>query len=235
MNKLPKNFISKCLNCVCIVAVMVLSGCATHFTSKVHIKHDWPSHVNDQTYVLESNVDYADTDEFKETTEQVKARLTELGFTEVSDKATPAFKIEIRLNTRLRSQLFSTYTPYFLDTTPFGYFIPHDPFYPYFIRSAFYPRHFLMTRHYSPMISVFNMGGRIDPFYLQRMMDRELFQHSLSIAINEAQTGKNKFTVSAQSDQFGYEIYAHLPFLTQSALKEFPGKNGKFFIEIPYK
>jgi hypothetical protein len=226
------------LKYILIFITAFLAGCATHFSSNIKIQQSWPSQVTDQTYLFEENKDYGDSDEFIQAKELIATRLKELGFTqlqEVNDSSKSSFKVELQLNSQLRTQFFSSYYSMPFSMTPFGRFIPMDPFYPYSFRSAFYPRIFISSRHITPLYSPFYMDQRGNPFYFQQMMDREIFNHTVVITIKDAQSGKSLFAVAASSEQFGYEIYAHIPYLVQSALQEFPGKNGKYQLQIPLK
>lgn len=223
---------------ILILITAFLAGCATHFSSNVKIQQSWPSQVTEQSYVFEENKDYGDSEEFIQAKELVSSRLQELGFKKLqenTENANPAFKVEIQLNSQLRSQFFSTFYSMPYGMTPYGRFIPMDPFYSYSFRSAFYPRFYMSSRHFSPLYSPFYMGRRVDPFYFQNMMDRETFIHTIAISIKDAQSGKSLYAVSASSEQFGYEIYSHIPYLVESALIEFPGKNGKYQLQIPLK
>lgn len=219
---------------ILIFITAFLAGCATHFSSNIKIQQSWPSQIPEQTYVIEENKDYGDSEEFIQAKELIANRLQELGFKQLqenTENTNPAFKVEIQLNSQLRSPFFSAFysTPFAM--TPYGRLIPIDPFYSYPFHSAFYPRFYMSSRHYSP----FYMGRRVDPFYFQSMMDRETFIHTIAISIKDAQSGKSLYAVSASSEQFGYEIYSHIPYLIQSALQEFPGKNGKYQLQIPLK
>lgn len=226
------------LKYILIFTTAFLAGCATHFSSNVKIQQSWPNQITDQSYVFEENKDYGDSEEFIQAKELIANRLQELGFKQLqepSENINPALKVEIQLNSQLRTQFFSPFNTMPFAMTPYGRFIPMDPFYSYSFRSAFYPRFFISSRHFSPLYSPFYMDQRGNPFYFQQMMDREIFAHTIAISIKDAHSGKSLYVVAANSEQFGYEIYSHIPYLVQSALQEFPGKNGKYQLQIPLK
>jgi hypothetical protein len=219
---------------IAIAASALLSGCATHFTSKVSIKQSWPTELADRSFAIEENEVYGETEEFIQASDLINKRLQELGFNTVKENETSALKVEIQLNSQLRNQFFSPFYPTSFGMTPYGNLIRFDPFYSYAYRSSFHPRILISSRFRSSMYSPFYMQRSIHPFYIENLMDREIFQHSVGITIKDV-SGKTLYMVSASSEHFGYEIYSHIPFLVQSALQDFPGKDGKYILEIPLK
>ncbi|MFZ6816934.1 DUF4136 domain-containing protein [Undibacterium sp. Ji22W] len=222
-----------------ILCATALTGCASTFSSKINTVNQLPGTFTDKSYALAEHPEQGKEPEYQHASEDLKARLQELGFNETElNKAT--LKVSLQLisipgNTHVSSPFGSTsyiVTPSGM-VIPIGGFEPYR-FYPGAIRSPyrFYPRSVFYPRYYGPLYSPFGFGRRLGPFYGSELDVRQYFDHGVEITITEVATGKLLYSVTAKTTQNDVEIDAYLGLLIESALREFPNKTGESHVEI---
>lgn len=216
-----------------------LTGCASTFSSKISTVNQLPASFTDKTYVLAEHPDQSAEPEYRHASEDVKARLQELGFTEVA-KEKAALKIAIQLvSVPGNIHVSAPFGPAGYIVTPSGMVIPLGGFnsfgyYPSFIRSPYrnYPRSVFYPRYFSPFYSAFPYGRRFDPFFDPELNVRQYFDHGIELAISEIATGKLLYSVKARTNQNNSEIDPYIALLVETALREFPNKTGESNIDI---
>lgn len=187
---------------------LLISGCATTFTSQVSVFHEWPDTTPDKSYIFERAPGQENNPEHKIYEEMLRNRLQNLGFKEVNVGATPALKVEMQYATTLREIQLSPlwqpvmYDPYWRLHFSRGIYHPYFSAYPYYWGWWGYPR------------------GWVD------VSVRSTYLHQLEIRISEMTSAKKLADIKVSSEQFNPEIASYMPYLIESALKDFPGKNG---------
>ncbi|MBI1771182.1 MAG: DUF4136 domain-containing protein [Burkholderiales bacterium] len=187
---------------------LLLGGCATTFTSQVSVFHEWPGATQDKSYIFERAPGQENNPEHKLYEDLLRTRLQTLGFKEIGAGATPALKVELRYATTIR------------EVKPSLFWQPgiYDPYWGLHFSRGIYRRNYL----YYPTFSTW-------PYYPRGALDmyvRSTYLHQVQIRISEM--GKNKVLadIKTSSEQDNEEISLYMPYLMDSALKDFPGKNG---------
>lgn len=193
--------------------VLLMSGCASTFTSQVSVFHEWPAEMPDKAYAFAPSAAQANDPEYKTYEEQLRHRLQMLGFRETAANTMPNLKVAMQYGTTLGEIQYSypwhpaIYDPFWNIHFSRGYYMRGSLYYPYYP----YPYYF----------------GR--PFGMWPTMDvtvRRYYLHQLEISIAEAKTGKKLADIKASTEQLSPEISLQMPYLIESALTGFPGKNG---------
>jgi len=195
-----------------IIAVsMVLTGCATTFTSQVSVFHEWPEANQDKSYILERLPAQENNPEYKFYEEELRAQLGLHGFKEIAVGATPALKIGMQYATTLSElQLTSPWHPAMYDPywgMHFRRAYMYDPYFPFYGRRPFGPLDVNVSRYYL---------------------------HQLEIDMVDFSSNKKLASIRVSSEQTDPEISKQMPYLIENALQGFPGKNGSTTtVELP--
>lgn len=208
---------------LCAAALLaLLSGCATTYTSQVSVFHEWPAQLSDKAYAFAPTAAQAKDPEYKTYEEQLRHRLQMLGFQESKAGAMPALQVGMQYGTTLSEIEYSypwhpaLYDPFWRMHFSHGYYLRSSFYYPY------YPYPYYFGRPFGGMWS--NMDVTVRRYYL----------HQLEIGITEVKTGKKLADIKASSEQLSPEISLQMPYLIDSALLGFPGKNGgTSTVELP--
>lgn len=222
-----------------LLSAFLLTGCASTFTSHIKTVNQLPEALQDKSYTLTEHPEQAKEPEYLHATEDLKARLQELGFNEVaSEKATLKISLQL-ISIPGNVHVSSLYGPVSYIVTPSGLVIPMGGFntrhlysgflrypYPMGVRSVFYPRYI------RPIYSPFAFGRMYDPFYGSQLEARQYFDHGIEVSINDAKTGKLLYAVTAKTNQADENIDPYIALLVESALREFPNKTGESKVEI---
>lgn len=218
---------------ILLMVAILLSGCASTFSSRVNTVNQLPEVINSKTYALLALAEQAAEPEYVHASEDLKTRLHELGFEEV-EVSRAALKISLQLvtipgDTHVSSPFGSAnylITPAGL-VIPMGF--PHYRNTPSFFRtpSRFYPSTMFSSRFYGSYYSPFVYNRRFGPFFAPELNVRQYFDHGIEIAITETSSGKALYTVSAKTTQNDTEIAPYIGLLVESALREFPQKSGE--------
>lgn len=234
-----KNLSKRLILASLILCAAALTGCASTFSSKIHTVNQLPANFADKSFSLAEHPEQNKEPEYQHASEDLKARLQELGFSE-TEIGKAALKVTLQLvsipgNTHVSSPFGSA--SYIV--TPSGMVIPIGGFEPYrfypgitrypyrsYPRTAFYPRYF------GPLYSPFAFGRHLSPFYGTDLNVRQYFDHGIEVTITEAATGKLLYSVTAKTTQNDTEIDPYIGLLIESALRDFPNKSGESKIEI---
>src|SRR5450830_261926 len=194
---------------------MLLTGCATTFSSQVSVFHEWPSVAQDQSYILERQPAQENDPEYKFYEEELRAELGLHGFKEITPGATPALKIGMQYATTLSElQFIGPWHP-----------AMYDPYWGMHFRSAY----FYSPYGYGPYYGR-HFRGPIDANAVR------YYLHQLEINISEFNSNKKLATIKVSSEQSDPQIATQMPYLLESALRGFPGKNGSTTtVELPLK
>ena len=190
---------------------MLLTGCATTYSSQVSVFHEWPENKQDKSYILERQPTQENDPEYKFYEEELRTQLGLHGFKEITVGATPALKIGMKYATTVSELQFT------------GPWHPamYDPFWGMHFRSPYY---------YGPYGPYFGrrMLGPIDANAIR------YYLHQLEINISDFGDNKKLASIRVSSEQPDPEISKQMPYLIESALKGFPGKNGSTTtVELP--
>ena len=216
------------------LAMSLLTGCASTYSSHVTTVNQLPADFSQKTYQIDLSKEQAETPEFVQAADDVRIRLGELGFNEVKPDASPSLKIALGLNTRPSdTEIFSPYGSMRFVMTPYGTIIPVSGFmttrlYSPYIRMPY--RRFY-SRWYDPFYSPFYLGRHLDPFYAPYTV-RQYYTHELNLAIVESSGNKAIYQVTARAEKSDPEIEQQIPFLVESALRGFPAKTGKEWVVL---
>lgn len=223
-----------------IFSAFLLTGCASTFTSNIKTVNQLPEVLPQKSYTFVEHAEQAKEPEYLHATEDLKARLQELGFSEAAAE-NAALKVGLQLiSIPGNVHVSSLYGPVSYIVTPSGLVIPMGgfnsfpmysgflryPYYPMRVRSVFYPRYI------RPIYSPWAFGRLNDPFYGAQLEARQYFDHGIEVSINDAKTGKLLYSVTAKTTQADENIDPYIALLVESALREFPNKTGESKVEI---
>lgn len=222
-----------------ILCAAALTGCASTFSSKINTVNQLPANLSDKSYTLTEHPEQSKEPEYQHASEDLKARLQELGFNE-TEASKAALKVSLQLiSIPGNTHVFSPFGSTSYIVTPSGMMIPiggFEPyrFYPGIIRyqNRLYPRSVIYPRYFGSLYSPFGFGRSLHPFYESDLDVRQYFDHGVAISISEAATGKLLYSVTAKTTQNDVEIDAYLGLLIESALRDFPNKSGASRLEI---
>ncbi|MBC3863729.1 DUF4136 domain-containing protein [Undibacterium jejuense] len=203
-----KRFLSTAI----IAASMVLTGCATTYSSQVSVFHEWPQGNQDKSYILERLPAQENNPEYKFYEEELRTQLGLHGFKEIAVGATPALKIGMQYGTTMSELQYSSawhpamYDPFW--NMHFRRAYLYDPYFPYYGRRLSGPIDINVTRYYL---------------------------HQLEIDMSDFASNKKLASIRVSSEQTEPEISKQMPYLIESALQGFPGKNGSTTnVELPF-
>jgi len=199
------------LSAAAITISMLLTGCATTYSSQVSVFHEWPKGNQDKSYILERLPAQENNPEYKFYEEELRAQLGLHGFKEIAVGATPALKIGMQYGTSISELQYTSpwhpamYDPYWGMHFRRAYL--YDPYFPFYGRRLSGPMDISVTRYYL---------------------------HQLEIEISDFANNKKLASIKVSSEQREPEISKQMPYLIESALQGFPGKNGSTTtVELP--
>jgi len=216
-----------------------ITGCASTFSSKINTVNQLPASLVDKSYSLAEHPEQSKEVEYQHASEDLKAALKELGFSEV-DTSKAALKVTLQLISIPGDVHVSTpFGPLSYIVTPSGmviplgglganYYSPRFARYPYPLlpRSVFFPRG--AWSRYSPSM----FGRQYDPFFGPELNVRQYFDHGIEMTMTEAASGKLLYAVKAKTNQTNEDIDHFVTLLIESALRNFPNKTGDSVIEF---
>ncbi|MBI3285301.1 MAG: DUF4136 domain-containing protein [Burkholderiales bacterium] len=199
---------------------LLLSGCATTFSSQVSVFHEWPAEMKDKSYIFERSASQANDPEYKSYEEQLRHRLQMLGFQEMAAGHTPALKVGMQYGSALSDIEYSfPWHP-----------VIYDPFWRIHFSRAYYPR----SGFYYPYYYPYYFGRPYGMWGMYEVTVRRYYLHQLEIAVTEMKSGKKLADIKVSSEQLSPEISNYMHYLIDSALQDFPGKNGSTRnVEVP--
>ncbi len=192
-------------NLLCVWLVLLLSACASTFTSQVSSFHEWPANFEKKTYLFERAPEQENQPEHKHYEAELAQQLSKLGFVAASDGSQAQLKISLRYASGIKDFELSPLSPYW---NPYFY----DPYWRYHFRRGWYYRYPAWPG---------GLPGRgvaaVNASYL----------HQLEIKFSELSSGKTLADIRASTEQSNQEISLFLPDLISAALSDFPGVSGK--------
>lgn len=231
------------IKAITLAGALFLTGCATTFTSQVTTINQFPEAIAAKSYKIALTPETAEIPEFLHTSEDIRARLQELGFSEIKEPSTAALTVQIDLETIAgNAHVTSPFSMMSYLVTPSGMMIPmgaglfSPPYVPYthlrtrgqrpmLIPYPYYSPRLFGSRH-SPWYSPYYFGHHLHPFFAPEFNVRQNFEHRLRIKITDVASNTNLYEVTASTEQTEAEIDEHLSLLVESALKGFPNKSG---------
>jgi len=199
---------------------LLLSGCATTINSDVTVFHEWPSDLQDKSYVFTTPPPRQDTLEYRTYQNLLRGQLGKLGFTEADSTDHAKLRVAMRFFTVDHPiVLIEAYDPYFAGPAywpgRFGYG------YGRFGRAGFYGPYGGYGRY--------GYYGPYDPFFygppsVEESM-RHIYQRTLHVTIGTSD-GKQLYDVTAQNSSLKPATAAVMPALMVSAFSGFPGQSG---------
>jgi hypothetical protein len=193
------------------VLTLLLGGCATTIRSDVTTFHQWPSALQDKTYVFETPPAQDDTLELRSYQNLVRGELARLGFQDAGAAATPTLKVSLRFTTTdVPVRVIEAVDPFFYSSARFGLMRPYRRGFGYW-----------GMRRYSPFYDPF-LGGM--PMYQESVQHN--YQREVQVAIKSALDNRRLFDVTVHNISSEMSTPAVMPALVQSAFEGFPGPSG---------
>ena len=198
----------------CIGAMaLVLSGCASTYTSQVTTFHEWTPELKEKSYVIETLAGQENNPEYNHYAALLHEKLKAAGFIGSADNAA-ALVVTMEYGTLLTNMQFST--------PPFG--LTYDPF---------WRMHYSRIYRTSSLFYPYSLS-RSAPFMASDLNATRYFLHQLALTITDKKSGKKLASMKVSSEQISPEMLAQMPYLIESALKNFPGKNAQTTtVELP--
>ncbi len=229
-----KSLIKTSLMSSLVLAMSLLTGCASTYSSHVTTVNQLPANFVAKTYQFDLSKEQLESPELNMAADDVRARLGELGFSEVKQDAAPALKVALGLSTRpTDTELIAPYGSMRFVMTPYGTLIPVSGFMTPRLYSPYLrmPYRRFYSRWYDPFYSPFYFGRNYDPFYSPYAV-RQYYAHELNLAIVESASNQVIYQVTARAEKTDPEIEQQIPFLVESALRGFPSKTGKEWVVL---
>jgi hypothetical protein len=179
---------------------LLLSGCATTIKSEVTVFHEWPSYVQDKSYVFERSRDQENDLEYRNYENLVRAELKRLGFVEAPD---------------IRSARLKAWIGYGIDVRDVRVIYPVvvDP---YWYGPAW-------RGFYGPFYDPFWFGP---PVVERREENYQVFTRRFRFTLAQTSDGKKVYDVTVVSEGGNGSLAAVMPYLVRAAFADFPGKSG---------
>jgi Domain of unknown function (DUF4136) len=197
------------------IAALLLSGCASTFTSQVTTFHEWPSDIKDKSYVLDTIPGQENNPEYNLYAELLHNKLQNQGFIMSKDDNAAALKVMMEYGTLLNDFQLS------VPLLGLGY----DPFW-----QIHYSRLYRRAGFYSPYYPARSSGI----WMMSDVVATRYFLHQLAITITDRKSGKKLINIKVSAERNNPEIALQMPYLIDSAFTEFPGQNGHTInVEVP--
>ena len=209
---MKKNLFSLITACV-----LLCSGCASTITSQVTTFHEWPKDLKEKSFTLAAMPGQENDPEYKLYAAMLRDKLQAMGFTAGNDLNSSDLKVVMEYDTLVSEMQL-----------PMAFWgARFDPFW-----QIHYSRFSRRYGFYSPYYF-----GRLNSFYLMPDFNvTRYFLHQLAISIADQKSGKTLANIKVSTEQISPRISRQMPYLLDSAFKEFPGENGHTSeIELPIK
>ena len=184
---------------------LLLSGCASFIRNDVVAFHEWPTDLQNKTYIFDRKSDKENDLEYRSYENLVRNELGRLGFAEAQDPRGANLKVVV--NYRIDVRDVRTVQPVFVD--------PYWPYYPYYGPG--------WRGYHSPYYDPFWYPGPVTQY---RDVYYQLFQRQLNVVIMRSIDGKKLYDVKVNSDGTYGSLAFAMPYMVHSAFSDFPGPNG---------
>ena len=199
------------LTCLLAALTMLLSGCASTIRSEVTVFHQWPPASESRTFMFSATPEQAQSLEYQAYERLIRAQLEKHGLRADEANAAAALKVEFSASVTGRDvRIIETVLVDSWYGTPWygpGFYNPYWG-YPGFA----YPYHGL------------GWGGL--PVAREQERRYTVFHRQLKLKITDAQTQQPVYEVTVRSDGKEGNLAKVLPYLVESAFKDFPGQSG---------
>ena len=187
--------------------VLLCSGCASTITSQVTTFHEWPNDLKEKSFTIEAMPGQENDPEYKLYASMLREKLQRLGFTTDKELISSDLKVIMEYDTLVSEMQL-----------PMAFWgARYDPFW-----QIHYSRFSRRSGFYSPYYF-----GRLNSFYVMPDFNiTRYFLHQLAISIADRKSGKTLANIKVSTEQISPRISKQMPYLLESAFKEFPGENG---------
>jgi hypothetical protein len=203
--------IMRYLTCLLATLAVLLSGCASTIRSEVTVFHQWPPASESRTFMFSATPEQAQSLEYQAYERLIRAQLEKHGLRADEANAAAALKVEFSASVTGRDvRIIETVLVDSWYGTPWygpGFYNPYWG-YPGFA----YPYHGL------------GWGGI--PVAREQERRYTVFHRQLKLKITDTQTQQPVYEVTVRSDGKEGNLAKVLPYLVESAFKEFPGQSG---------
>jgi hypothetical protein len=183
-----------------LILVLLLSGCATTIQSEVTAFHEWPTYVQDKTYVFERTPEQENNLEYRNYANLVQAELKRLGFTEAPDLRSARLKASFGYSNTARD----VHVVYPVVVDPYWYAPP-------------------WRGYYSPFYDPFWYGP---PRVERREENYQVFTRQFRFTLAQTNDGKKVYDVTVVNEGTRGSLAGVMPFMVRAAFADFPGKSG---------
>lgn len=187
---------------------LMLSGCASVVRNDVIAFNDWPTDIQDKSYVFERKQSQENNLEHQSYENLVRGELQRLGFSEA--QSARAANLKVSLDYRIDARDVKVVQPVY-----------SDPYWPYYGYPYYGPR---WRGYYGPFYDPFWYPGPVVTGYQEHQY--QVFQRQLDILITRNKDGKKLYEVSVGSNGGNGSLAFAMPYMIRSAFSEFPGKSG---------
>lgn len=187
---------------------LLLSGCATTISSQVTTFHEWPKDLKEKSFTIAAMPGQENDPEYKVYAAMLREKLLGMGFTNSKDFNASELKVIMEYDT-LVSEI----------QLPMAFWgARFDPFWQihfsrFHRRSAYFYPYFFARSNSLYMMSDFTA--------------KRHFLHQLAVSISDRKSGKTLANIKASTEHFSPRISQRMPYLLESAFKDFPGENGQ--------
>ena len=197
---------------LCIAALM--TGCATKIRNNVTAFHEWPTDTGNRTYVITPSEQQANDLEYQSYEKLLRAELAKHGFQPVESAANARFKVAMRYKSSVRDVLViePVADPWYYPYHPWGWGGPG--FGPWRGPQGYYPP------------GIYYPGDWGPPIVQQQERRYQMYARELKIVITDAKTNRAVYDVAVNGDDELGPMPVAMPYMLQSAFKDFPGPSG---------
>ncbi|MDP3843916.1 MAG: DUF4136 domain-containing protein [Oxalobacteraceae bacterium] len=187
---------------------VLLAGCASTIRSDVTVFQEWPTELQDKSFVFEHDKSLESDLEYQSYQQLLRAELQRLGFTDAASPKAAALRVGFDYQVSVRD--VREIQPVLVD--------------PYWYGGGFYaPRFYRRGGFYDPFYDPFWYGP---PIVAYQQSDYRLYHRQLHVDIKHARDGKKLYQVTVHSEGRNPSLAAVMPYMVRSAFVDFPAKSG---------
>jgi hypothetical protein len=187
---------------------LLISGCATTISSQVTTFHEWPNDLKEKSFVVEAMPGQENDPEYKAYAGMLRERLLGMGFTTGQDFNSSELKVVMEYDTMV-SEL----------QLPMAFWgTRYDPF---------WQIHFSRFHRRSAYFHPYFFARSNSIYMLPDFTATRYFLHQLAVSISDRKSGKTLANIKVSTENISPRISQRMPYLLESAFKDFPGENGK--------
>jgi hypothetical protein len=187
------------------LAGMLLGGCASVVKNDVVAFHDWPTDLQDKSYVFDPKPEQKEDLEYQSYQGLVRGELQRLGF--MPALSAQRANLKVALDYGIEAREVKVLQPVYA-----------DPYWPYY---GPYGAHW--RGYYGPFYDPFWYPGPVLTGYQENQY--QVFQRRLHIQIAR-KDGKKLYEVTVDSRGGNGSLAFAMPYMVRAAFQDFPGKSG---------